>query len=80
MRWWCEPMHSGPMRGYWKWLMKKFQFLIWNSKIWLVAVKMIDEKVPTLIWNGKIWLAAERAWDDDVSHCTVVQWGVIEND
>ena len=41
---------------------------------------MIDEKVQTLIWNSKIWFAAEGAWDDDVSQCTVVQWGVIEND
>ena len=67
-------------RGVIEMINEKVPTLIWNSKIWLVAVKMIDKKVPTLIWNSKIWFTAEEAWDDDVSQCTVVQWGVIEND
>ena len=91
-------MHSGPMRGYWKWLAKKFklqfeiakfdlllrehEMMMWASAQWSNEglLEMINEKVSSLIWNSKIWLAAEGAWDDDVIQCTVVSWGVIEND
>ena len=78
MMMWANAQWSN--EGLLKMINEKVETLIWKSKIWLAAVKMIDEKVPTLIWNSKIWFAAEGAWDDDVSQCTVVQWGVIGND